>query len=324
MIGIFINLNSDIVTIGGYTMESNSEVIYKQITKQYNFVIADNIENSLRNVLRFLSVSSISVGVSAFFATYIMFILLGITPSVYICLTPSLMAFSVYSLNKLTDLKEDSINTPDRLNFLKGRKYLIISYSILAYLLSIYLAFLDKPSSAAIVLFPLIANALYGSRVLPGLPRLKDIPVMKNIVVASCCAVTTTFLPAAHMMDASLAIAIAFCFMFGKAFINTLLYDVRDIKGDGEKGVKTIPVLVGKKRTVYLLLIMNSILLLLAQVFIWGNAKLLATSLVLYGYFYILYFTKTMQPLAMDLLIDGEWMNFSIVLLLLKGCGFMA
>ena len=305
-------------------MESNSEVIYEQITKQYNFVIADNIEDSLRNVIRFLSVSSISVGISGFFATYIMYILLGSTPSVDVCLAISLMAFSLYSLNKLTDLKEDSINTPDRLNFLKGRKYLIISYSILAYLLSIYLAFLDKPSSAAIVLFPLIANILYGSRVLPGLPRLKDIPVMKNIVVASSWAVSTTFLPAAHMMGAILAIAVVFCFMFGKAFINTVLYDVRDIKGDSEKGVKTIPVIVGQNRTIHLLLIMNSILLLLAQVFILGNAKLLATSLVLYGYFYILYFTKITQPLAMDLLIDGEWLNFSIVLLLLKGCGFLA
>jgi hypothetical protein len=36
------------------------------------------------------------------------------------------MALSTYSLNKLTDMDEDSINMPERVSFLSGRKNLVL------------------------------------------------------------------------------------------------------------------------------------------------------------------------------------------------------
>jgi len=162
------------------TLASKSMLIYTNYfyRKCLVFVI------TLKEIFRFLSVSSLFVGATGFFQTLAGYHLLEVSPSIPICSAVFLMTFSLYSLNKLTDIKEDKINMPERLNFLKGRRNLIIIYSVVAYLLCILLTFLDNPSSAFVVFVPLIANAFYGSRLLPGLPRLKDIPVMKNIVVA--------------------------------------------------------------------------------------------------------------------------------------------
>ena len=36
-----------------------------------------------------------------------------------------------------------------------------------------------------------------------------------------------------------------FCFIFTKIMINSILFDVRDVEGDGASGVRTLPVVLG-------------------------------------------------------------------------------
>ncbi len=295
----------------------NNTKLFKEVMSSGNPI---DLLTTLKNVFRFLSVSSLFVGITGFFQTFVGYTLLEETPNIQICFSVFLMTFSLYSLNKITDIKEDSINMPERVRFLKGRTNAIVTYSIAAYLLCMLLILLDKPTSIAIVLIPLIANALYGSRLIPGLPRLKDIPVMKNIVVAISWATVTTLLPSAHIVGANLTIVLVLYFMLAKAFINTALYDLRDIIGDKEKGVRTIPVLIGPKKTSYILLAINTTLLPLLML-MGASIRFFAAALVIFGYIYIIYFSNVRNLLAMDLFVDGEWMLMSIGLLLLKEFG---
>jgi 4-hydroxybenzoate polyprenyltransferase len=64
------------------------------------------------------------------------------------------------------------------------------------------------------------------------MPRLKDIPVMKNLVVAASWAITTTLLPASHLIDKMSIVALILYFILVKGFVNTVLYDMRDVKED--------------------------------------------------------------------------------------------
>ena len=274
---------------------------------------------SLEGYLEYLAVSSLFIAGVGFFVTYIASILLGINPSVPICIAVSLIVFSIYSLDKLTDSKEDAINAPKRMIFLEGRKELILFYSIAAYVLSLILIFLEIPSALGIALVPIAANAAYGSKLLPGMPRLKDIPVMKNLVVAITWASIATLLPGAHNAPA-ISIAIVFYFVFVKCFINTVLYDIRDIKGDRENGVKTMPVILGPKRTAAILLLINSTLipwLMMTKI----PAKALPILLIFYGYIYIIYFRDHMSSVILDILVDGEWIIAFVLLLALKDLG---
>jgi hypothetical protein len=55
-----------------------------------------------------------------------------------------------------------------------------------------------------------------------------------------------------------------------------------------------------------------------------GNGiKLISAGLILYGYAYIIYFSVLRSPQLLDFFVDGEWMLVSIVLLMLKGVGFL-
>ncbi|MGC9515614.1 UbiA family prenyltransferase [Methanocrinis sp.] len=232
------------------------------------------------------------------------------------CAIVFLIAFSVYSLDKIADLDKDIINMPQRRSFLYGRKRLVLSSSLAAYGLAALLTLASTPTALPIVLTPIIANAFYGTKLLPGVPRLKDIPVMKNLVVASTWALITTLLPA---MSAGclepFKIAIVGYFIFVKTFVDTALYDMRDVEGDRQNGVRTIPVILGTGRTTALLMAVNSTLLFIPA-FMQGEVKLFTVILIVYGYAYILYFMKSRDPLVLDFLVEGEWMLATFLILL--------
>lgn len=274
-----------------------------RITEDINAAI-----DILKAIFTYLMISSLFIATTGFFETYIGYLLLNVRPNALICFAVFLMTFSVYSLDKITDSNEDSINMPERQSFLQGRKKYILYYSLAAYALSALIVLLDKPWALPIIFIPLAANAVYGSRIIPGVPRLKDVPVVKNFVVAISWALVTTLLPAMYMAEkSSLAIAAVFYFMLAKVFINAVLYDIRDVKGDREMGIKTMPVLLGSRKTTAILMGINSTILP-CLAYMCDALRPLAAMMVLYGYFYIIYFGETRSPISLDLLVDGQWM----------------
>jgi len=278
--------------------------------------------NSIRELLSFLSVSSLFIGGTGFFKTYIAYLLLAMKPNLFNCLAVFLVSFSVYTLDKVADLDKDVASMPTRARFLKGRRNLAIVYSSLAYLLSIIIIFIGRPISSSLLLVPMAANIIYGTRLIPGVPRLKDIPVMKNAIVALSWAIVTVLIPVTYQSQQSLGPSLVFVviyFMFIKTFIDTVLYDIRDEAGDRMNNVRTIPVLIGPKNTTKVLLILNSTLILGLPWF-EGLSRFLILSLIIYGYAYILYFSERRDPLLLDLCVEGEWMLASLFLVGITKC----
>jgi 4-hydroxybenzoate polyprenyltransferase len=277
--------------------------------------------SSLRKFMSFLTVSSLFIGTVGFFKATIIYIILGSTPDIRICIAVFLHVFGIYSLDRLTDSKEDVINMPERGEFIKGHRKIIFATSIASCLLSALIVLSIKPWALPLMLFPIASNVVYGSRISPHLPRLKDIPVMKNLLVAFTWAIGVTGLTAWGDADVC-EIAFIFYFLLAKSFINTVLYDIRDLEGDRRSGVRTIPVLLGQKWTAVILLVLNSTLLpcLMLAARSWQP---LAFCLVLYGYVYILFFNKGGNKNALDLCVDGEWMIAYLILVTFSQAGWM-
>ncbi len=263
---------------------------------------------ALNRIFIFLAVTSLFIGGTGFFKTYIGYILLGEPPGILTCAIVFLISFSVYSLDKIADLDKDVVNMPQRRSFLYGRKRLVLSSSLAAYLLAVLLTLLSTPIALPIVLIPIIANAFYSTKLLPGVPRLKDIPVMKNVVVASTWALITTLMPALSAgCPVAFNIAIVGYFMFVKTFVDTVLYDMRDVEGDKLNGVRTIPVMLGIRKTTALLLVVSGTLIFILP-FMHGDIRLFAAILIAYGYAYIFYFMNNINYHVLDFLVEGEWM----------------
>jgi len=95
--------------------------------------------------------------------------------------------------------------------------------------------------------------------------------------------------------------------MFVKTFVDTILYDVRDVEGDRLNRIGTVPVIMGLRKTRALLVAVNITLICMLP-FMYGDVRTLVSILIVYGLAYTLYLMKKRNPQILDFLVEGEWM----------------
>ncbi|MCZ7399381.1 MAG: UbiA family prenyltransferase [Candidatus Methanoperedens sp.] len=288
-------------------------LVFKELFK-YLYIIFNKL-------IAFLMKSSLFIAMTAFLLPYFSFLLYNIRANVNLLIASSLCIFSIYSLNKLSDMKEDLINNPERVGFIEKYKNIIIFAVIASFIASLLISFLQNPFAIIIMLFPFLMGIFYSIKVSNF--RLKDIVGIKNFTVAVSWAVIGAFLPLAVYFSDFILISLIFYFFFIRVFLGSIASDVRDIEGDRASGVRTIPVVFGLNKTKIFLLLLNSTLLpWLAFSYFAGYFHgyfLVLVFFIIYGYWYILHFCREGIKIGktMDLFVDGEWIPTVILALIL-------
>ncbi len=230
-----------------------------------------------------------------------------------------IITFSVYNMNRKTDEQEDSINHLQRYAFTKKYEKPLFWTSLLGYLLACVLAGFHGLLTAAVAAIPLMSGILYSVPVLPkSLPyrRLKEIPLVKNLTVAIAWSAPPTLLPVyAFGAEPTLVTLVVGMFFFSLVFINTTLFDMRDIDGDAASGVRTVAVLLGLQRTRLLLTLLNA---LFGIVILWISLAvmpimhtILLVIAMLYAQVYIFSFERiNLTKVVCDLMADGQFIWF--------------
>jgi 4-hydroxybenzoate polyprenyltransferase len=266
-----------------------------------------------------ITVSSIFTAVTFVALLYISFVLEGTSISYLLLAATFFLGVSVYSLNKVTDLNEDSINSPDRFRFAKKyRNYLLLA-SIESINIAVVFAFFSDPYAILLILGIFYAGALYSLGV--SKLRVKKTLVGKNFMVAGAITIGAVLLPVVvHFSNLLIVVLVAY-FVFLKAFINTVLLDVRDIEGDRKAGARTIPLYLGRQKTRNLLLLLNSTLIVwIGFSFFEGlffPYHIVLVISLLYAYWYILRFTRANGDTNKyeDFLVDGETILLALYVL---------
>jgi 4-hydroxybenzoate polyprenyltransferase len=263
----------------------------------------------------------ISLGPVAF--VYLITRLLQLPSEPLMFIIAFLIAFFVYSFNRLTDIKEDIINNPERAEFFKKRAYLFISIGIIALILALFLAILKSLLVFTIVLLPAIFVTIYSIKWIPQKQkRLKEIFLIKNILVSLGWFLISLFV-AAYVNIFSIGILIIGLFIFLRIFIGCIMFDVRDIEGDKIHRIYTIPIKFGIKKTRNIILILNFISFVILPLFSLSMLTL-AVSIValLFG---LLYYFKINKKIDMKFLcnvvVDGEYVILGLVPFLLSFFG---
>ena len=261
----------------------------------------------------FLVSTSLFLAINGALKLYFSFKLYNVQYVPSLLIATFLMIFGVYGINKLTDLKEDLINTPERANLILKIRKVFKFLIILSFASSLILGLMVSVLTIPVLLAPLFAGILYSIRFSPNLPRLKDITAVKNIIIALSWGFGAALLPAICYPKELIVILLIFYFFTLRSFINSVLFDVRDVEGDSRSKILTIPVTIGVKNTEKLLLILNSTFVpwLIAayylNLFTEHVLAVLAFAIV-YSFAYILYFCNSKKiGKKLDLLVDGEW-----------------
>jgi len=280
----------------------------------------------LRNILFLVVSSAIPASLIGSLILLLSFILQGIKLDMMLLAAAFTLTFSVYNFDRLIKQREDLINDLDRSKFIKEKREIWATVTTASLITSIALGAVKGLSVLLTMLLPLAVFVGYGIGI-PSMPRLKDIPGVKNLVLAGTWAFVPTLLPnliraePLREKDAVLSL-LFFYFIFTKVFINTILFDVRDIEGDRVVGVKTLPVVLGVKRTRMILLLFNATLLLWI-ILCWHLNLFLSYLPILaanisYGFWYIHYFTRNLnrKRILADLFVDGEWIPLTLLITL--------
>jgi 4-hydroxybenzoate polyprenyltransferase len=280
---------------------------------------------TLNKSISFLAVSSILIAIAGVLKLYSSFVLYDIHPDYKLICASFFIIFSTYNLNKFTDVKEDSINLPQRTIFIERNKHYLIFLITLSYVAALVLCFLQNLYAVLLVLCPLLVGFIYSIKVQNF--RLKDITGLKSISVGICWASCITLLPVTVYSKEIITICFMFYFFFIKSIISTILWDVRDKVGDSLNGVKTIPVVLGINKTQKLLVLLNSTVVLwficcYLLNFFDDYLPIFVFSIV-YEYWCIFRFCRPYvnSVKMMELFIHGEWGVFAALILLLNSWG---
>ncbi|WP_336338444.1 UbiA family prenyltransferase [Haloarcula brevis] len=173
-------------------------------------------------------------------------------------LVAGLLTFAVYGNDRLADLETDAKTAPARTAFVRRYQDGFYVLAALAYGLAVALSAVGGPLTFGLSLLPGVVWILYARDLLPSLsgdtPRLKDVFLLNSLLVAGAWALAIVFLPLAFAgAPVTPAVGVVFLFFVLATFVNTEVPNVRDLEGDSEIGVRTLPVVVGVRRTRYAL-----------------------------------------------------------------------
>ena len=201
------------------------------------------------------------------------------TPSLsdidFIILTISILLITMggYLINDIYDIESDKINKPDKVYIttiisIKNGQFLYFLTSITGLILGFYLSVNKNLNHLSGYFIATVIILFVYTKI------LKKLPLIGNVIVALLVSLPIFLVyEFDHSMisikdifdNLFLSIIIFFYLLF--AFLTTLIReiikDLQDIKGDNKFKLKTLPIMIGKKRTINFLIFLSFLLQLL-------------------------------------------------------------
>ena len=272
--------------------------------------------NYVRKIVKFLTSNSLLLALDGPLIVIFGDLLYEVEINPEILIAAFLTVFSVYNLNKVTDVVEDSINRPEITS--RYSDYYVVS-SMITMVAGLSIGAFIGYFAFSILLTPIIAGLFYSVKLSPSLPRLKAIVGAKSVLVAFSWSLFGCFLPICLQQVPSEKIFLVFTYVFIQVLVNTILFDVLDMKGDEVSGIRTLPIVLGKRRTKKLLILVNSALGIWLAYSVFRGLFLIYLQALLFGFVYAYviiwgFLSNKCQRLCAELLVDGEWIPLVVLM----------
>lgn len=260
-------------------MNATTNLTYNYSENVIRSIDAEYYENVLPTIN--LLKSSVMVSIAGTLRIYIASLLLLAQISILNCLAGGLIVYAVYTLDRALESTEDSINRSE----LNGaNKKLALLVCLVTFVVGCYI--LSTSGLLLIALMPLITGYLYSKGINIGKItfKLKGGLGVKNLVVGLTWG---TFIASIAGVGLKSFIPVLFMFLYygSKLFINSAIYDFKDVKGDLMAGIKTLPVSLGEKNTRKLLAALHIISHFILATAILMHSIAFEPVVILYSFF---------------------------------------
>ncbi len=181
-------------------------------------------------------------------------------------LVPSVIAMlyilSMQIMNNMMTIRSDTYNKPDRAAFYKNNMVWLLLVAFLSGMAGLYLAWTRGALYFWVLFIMSLLGMSYNRTVFPSLlsglsghriSRIKDVPASKTVLIAAAWGIVTTLLPGIAYGCARGLTLISFIFATGIVFSRTAFVDILAIQGDRIAGKETLPILIGRKKSLALI-----------------------------------------------------------------------
>ncbi|MTK64519.1 MAG: prenyltransferase [Methanobacterium sp.] len=232
-----------------------------------------------------------------------------------------LLPLIVYSFDYMRDLEKDLETNSERSKHLQKKKKFYPF--LLAFYVSILILLLLMFSGMNLIIFIglITMGGLLYATALKSLT--KKIPVFKNVyTVLTWSLGGTMFVSLFFSIPFSVPFLVVFIFINLKGMINAIFFDLKDYISDSKEGLKTLPVMIGRRNAINCLHILNvlAVIPLILGVY-YGIIPAISLSLLIF-FFYSFYYLRTAQNAENDKvwvklgsIADFEFMFWPVILL---------
>jgi 4-hydroxy-3-methylbut-2-enyl diphosphate reductase len=183
--------------------------------------------------------------------------------------------FAMHNLNRYSGSGMGRFSDPFRERFWREYDRPLVLLSWLALGVALWLAYRYEDYSFPLLTGMSILGVLYSVNLFPrklaqmiGVKRLKEIPGSKTFFVAMAWAFVIIVVPLLGRIDDNLpTVVAAFVFVLILVYVRSALYDVFEVQSDRIVGKETLPVCIGRDKTLKLL---YGLLLLLSVLLVGG------------------------------------------------------
>lgn len=243
-------------------------------------------------------------------------IIFGQAPSMPLLLSGYAISQIVYGYNHFEEAEKDASTNPERVNHIKKIRKHIFPFLVFYFLLFVIsLLYLKNLEAILVSLFILIGGIFF-----TGIFKsfTKQIIGFKTFYTSFFWAFLTILAYSYYHIQNNLLIFLLFSFVFLRWLLNTAFFDIKDVDSDKKEGLKTFPIILGKKKILIHLHLLNALSFspIITGAY-YGILPLSTLSLCLF-YFYSFYYLKKAKEENIRklsyVMVDGEYLLWPVVL----------
>ncbi|WP_137288244.1 UbiA family prenyltransferase [Natronorubrum halophilum] len=272
--------------------------------------------SSLKAVLRLLVHSNLFISTATVSVAITTILLVDLPLEILPLFIVFAATMFVYTINRLTDLEEDEQNVPQRAALTKRYGRLWLALGSACYLAAIGAAVALGVPGALYMLLPLVVALLYS---LGGIKRLF---LVKNVFVGLAWGIIPLGVGYYYDRLWTLEILLLAGYVTAMITIAAVIFDVKDIPGDREEGIATVPNTLGVAATRRYSQIANGVVAVAVVGLVVGTGLSLEylALLAMNGYVagYVPFATPERGPLYYGFVVDGEHVFLAAVVLALE------
>ncbi|MFC7073570.1 UbiA family prenyltransferase [Halovenus rubra] len=222
-------------------------------------------------------------------------------------------AMFVYSYNRISDFTEDKQNIPKRASFVEQYGKGLLAIGGLLYFLATSLAIQQSISGAPAMVIPLLVAVLYS------VVGLKRVLLVKNLLVGFSWGLIPAGVGVYYDVLWTTDILFMTGFITATLTIAAAVFDIKDIEGDSEAGIATLPVLYGpavtRQLSTFATVIISLLVVVLVLIEVLRPVYLLLCLYTAYMIGYCFVATTDKGPLFYGFVIDAEHIVLALLLL---------